>query len=79
MTDYKNTVNLPQTDFPMKADLANRELRQLERWAAQDIYARIRAVSKGRPAFVLHDGPPYANGAIHLGHAEAASSFGVWI
>ena len=69
MTDYKNTVNLPQTDFPMKADLANRELRQLERWAAQDIYARIRAVSKGRPAFVLHDGPPYANGAIHLGHA----------
>ena len=69
MTDYKNTVNLPQTDFPMKADLANRELRQLERWAAQDIYARIRAVSKGRPTFVLHDGPPYANGAIHLGHA----------
>ena len=69
MTDYKNTVNLPQTDFPMKADLAQREPRQLERWAAQDIYARIRAVAQGRPSFVLHDGPPYANGAIHLGHA----------
>ena len=69
MTDYKSTVNLPHTEFPMKADLAQRELKQLERWAAQDIYARIRAVAKGRPAFVLHDGPPYANGAIHLGHA----------
>jgi isoleucyl-tRNA synthetase len=69
VTDYKSTINLPQTGFPMKADLANRERKQLERWAEQDIYARIRAVSKGRPAFVLHDGPPYANGAIHLGHA----------
>src|SRR5260221_6762249 len=53
----------------MKADLAQREPRQLERWAAQDLYARIRTVSQGRPAFVLHDGPPYANGVIHLGHA----------
>ena len=69
MTDYKNTVNLPQTDFPMKADLAQREPKQLERWAAQDIYAAMRAAAKGRPSFVLHDGPPYANGAIHLGHA----------
>ena len=69
MTDYKNTINLPQTDFPMKADLAQREPKQLERWAAQDIYGAIRAAAKGRPAFVLHDGPPYANGAIHLGHA----------
>ena len=69
MTDYKPTINLPQTDFPMKADLAKRELKQLERWAAQDIYANIRAAALGRPAFVLHDGPPYANGAIHLGHA----------
>ena len=69
MTDYKNTLNLPQTDFPMKADLAQREPRQLERWAAQDLYAQIRACSQGRPAFVLHDGPPYANGVIHLGHA----------
>jgi len=69
VTDYKHTLNLPQTDFPMKADLAQREPRQLERWAAQDLYARIRTVSQGRPAFVLHDGPPYANGVIHLGHA----------
>ena len=69
MTDYKHTVNLPQTDFPMKADLAQREPQQLARWAGQDIYARIREASRGRPPFVLHDGPPYANGAIHLGHA----------
>ena len=69
MTDYKNTVNLPQTDFPMKADLAQREPKQLQRWAEQDIYGSIRKASMGRPAFVLHDGPPYANGAIHLGHA----------
>jgi len=69
VTDYKNTVNLPRTDFPMKADLAQREPAQLERWATLDIYARIRAAARGRPAFVLHDGPPYANGAIHLGHA----------
>ena len=53
----------------MKADLAQREPKQLERWAAQDIYASIRAAARGRPPFVLHDGPPYANGAIHLGHA----------
>ncbi len=69
MTDYKQTVNLPQTDFPMKADLAQREPQQLKRWQEQDIYARLREVSRGRPSFVLHDGPPYANGAIHLGHA----------
>src|SRR5258706_382124 len=53
----------------MKADLAQREPKQLARWAAQDLYARIRAAAKGRPSFVLHDGPPYANGVIHLGHA----------
>jgi isoleucyl-tRNA synthetase len=69
VTDYKNTVNLPRTDFPMKADLAQREPAQLERWAQLDIYARMRANARGRPPFVLHDGPPYANGAIHLGHA----------
>jgi isoleucyl-tRNA synthetase len=67
--DYKKTVNLPQTDFPMKADLARREPEQLKRWSELDIYQRIREASRGRPAFVLHDGPPYANGAIHLGHA----------
>jgi isoleucyl-tRNA synthetase len=69
VTDYKHTVNLPRTDFPMKADLAQREPAQLERWAQLDIYARIREAARGRPPFVLHDGPPYANGAIHLGHA----------
>ena len=69
MTDYKNTVNLPKTAFPMKADLAQREPAQLKRWQEMGLYERIRAASKGRPAFVLHDGPPYANGALHLGHA----------
>ena len=69
MTDYKSTINLPLTEFPMKADLAQREPAQLERWAKLDIYARIREYARGRPPFVLHDGPPYANGAIHLGHA----------
>ena len=69
MTDYKLTVNLPQTSFPMKADLAQREPQQLSRWAEQNIYAQIRAASRGRPKFVLHDGPPYANGPIHIGHS----------
>ncbi len=69
VTDYKQTVNLPQTDFPMKADLARREPAQLQRWNEQRIYQRMREVSRGRPPFVLHDGPPYANGVIHLGHA----------
>ena len=69
MTDYKHTLNLPQTDFPMKADLAQREPKQLARWAEQDIYGAIRTAARGRPPFVLHDGPPYANGVIHLGHA----------
>ncbi len=67
--DYKSTINLPQTEFPMKADLARREPGQLARWAEMRIYERIREVSRGRPMFVLHDGPPYANGVIHLGHA----------
>jgi isoleucyl-tRNA synthetase len=68
VTDYKRTVNLPQTDFPMKADLSTREPAQIERWAEQHIYERIREVSAGRESFVLHDGPPYANGPLHLGH-----------
>jgi isoleucyl-tRNA synthetase len=67
--DYKDTINLPQTDFPMKADLAQREPAQLQRWAEQGIYQRIREASAGREPFRFHDGPPYANGAIHLGHA----------
>ncbi len=69
MADYKNTINLPQTGFPMKADLAQREPAQLARWEAEGTYAELRRIAKGRPRFVLHDGPPYANGAIHIGHS----------
>ena len=67
--DYKQTINLPQTDFPMKADLAQREPAMLQRWQASDVYGELRKVAAGRPKFVLHDGPPYANGTIHIGHA----------
>jgi isoleucyl-tRNA synthetase len=67
--DYKETLNLPRTTFPMKADLPRREPLFLERWAKMDLYGKIRALSLGRPKFILHDGPPYANGHIHLGHA----------
>ncbi len=67
--DYKQTINLPQTDFPMKADLARREPDQLKRWEEGDLYGKIRERARGRKKFVLLDGPPYANGAIHLGHA----------
>jgi isoleucyl-tRNA synthetase len=67
--DYKQTINLPQTGFSMKADLAQREPKLLAEWEQSDLYGRIRAASKGRPRFLLVDGPPYANGAIHLGHA----------
>jgi isoleucyl-tRNA synthetase len=69
VADYKQTINLPQTGFPMKADLAKREPAMLEAWERTDLYGKIRSVSKGRPGYVLTDGPPYANGAIHLGHA----------
>ena len=68
MTDYKDTVNLPKTDFPMRANLAQREPAILKRWQDEDVYGQIRAASATRPRFVLHDGPPYANGAIHIGH-----------
>ncbi len=67
--DYKATLNLPRTDFPMKADLARREPQQLEAWEKIGLEARIRAQAAGRPRFVMHDGPPYANGHIHIGHA----------
>jgi isoleucyl-tRNA synthetase len=67
--DYKQTINLPQTGFPMKADLARREPEFLKWWEEQDIYGKLRERAKGRPTFILPDGPPYANGAIHLGHA----------
>jgi isoleucyl-tRNA synthetase len=65
----KQPLNLPQTSFAMKADLAQREPKMLAEWEASDLYGRIRAASAGRPRFLLHDGPPYANGTIHLGHA----------
>ncbi len=69
MADYKNTINLPNTGFPMKADLSNREPGMVAQWESERLYDKIRAVAKGRPTFVLTDGPPYANGALHLGHA----------
>ncbi len=69
MADYKDTLNLPSTGFPMKANLPQREPEILARWAELDLYRRLRAERAGRPIFVLHDGPPYANGDIHIGHA----------
>ncbi len=69
MTDYKSTINLPRTEFPMKADLAQREPAMARGWEELGTYARLREIARGRPRFVLHDGPPYANGAIHIGHA----------
>ena len=67
--DYKSTINLPQTPFPMRGDLPKREPGWLAEWEKVDRYAQIQAKTHGRPLFVLHDGPPYANGSIHLGHA----------
>ncbi len=69
MNDYKNTLNLPRTDFPMKANLPAREPAVLKRWQEMDLYARLRKARRGRAKYVLHDGPPYANGDIHIGHA----------
>jgi isoleucyl-tRNA synthetase len=66
---YKATLHLPATDFPMRGDLPKREPESLARWEAEGLYARLREHARGRERFVLHDGPPYANGAIHLGHA----------
>ncbi len=67
--DYKHTLNLPHTDFPMKANLAAREPQMLKRWQDMHLYAKLRERGQGRPKFILHDGPPYANGEIHIGHA----------
>ena len=67
--DYKSTVFLPQTDFPMKAGLAQKEPTILARWEAMDLYGKLRELRAGRERFILHDGPPYANGDIHMGHA----------
>ena len=69
MSQYKDTLNLPKTGFPMKASLAQREPNQLKAWQSQSLYQQIRQARAGAPKFILHDGPPYANGDIHIGHA----------
>ncbi len=69
MTDYRKTLNLPETSFPMRADLAKREPLWLAAWQKQQRYRKLREHCAGRPHFTLHDGPPYANGDIHIGHA----------
>ncbi len=69
MADYRKTLNMPDTPFPMRGDLARREPGWVAAWHESRLYQRIREASKGRPRFVLHDGPPYANGDIHIGHA----------
>jgi isoleucyl-tRNA synthetase len=68
-TDYRSTLNLPDTPFPMRGDLPKREPGWIKQWDDKGVYQRIRTVCKGRPMFVLHDGPPYANGDLHIGHA----------
>ncbi|HEV7522357.1 MAG TPA: class I tRNA ligase family protein, partial [Candidatus Angelobacter sp.] len=67
--ELKKTLNLPKTDFSMKANLPQNEPKWLERWDKMDIYRKIRESRRGAPSYILHDGPPYANGAIHEGHA----------
>ncbi|TWV81281.1 isoleucine--tRNA ligase, N-acetyltransferase domain-containing [Moraxella sp. VT-16-12] len=67
--DYKNTLNLADTPFPMRADLAKREPKWLDEWEKDGLYQKVRESKKGLPKYILHDGPPYANGQIHLGHA----------
>ncbi|MGZ8347392.1 MAG: class I tRNA ligase family protein, partial [Allosphingosinicella sp.] len=67
--DYRDTVFLPKTDFPMKAGLAQKEPAILAHWAETKLYEQLRKVRAGRTRFILHDGPPYANGDIHMGHA----------
>lgn len=67
--DYQKTLSLPQTDFPMKANLAQREPQMLKKWEDMDLYNKLRSQNRGKEKFILHDGPPYANGHIHLGHS----------
>ncbi|EED36351.1 isoleucyl-tRNA synthetase [Luminiphilus syltensis NOR5-1B] len=69
MSDYKNTLNLPSTGFPMKANLTQREPQRIAQWQTMGLYERMRAAGQGKPKFILHDGPPYANGELHVGHA----------
>src|ERR1700722_12340337 len=67
--EYKDTLNLPRTDFPMKADLTTREPQRLQKWEAGKLYEKIQAARAGAEKFVLHDGPPFANGDVHIGTA----------
>ena len=67
--DLKKTLNLPKTEFPMKADVSQNEPKMLAHWDKINVYEKIRESRRGAPIYVLHDGPPYANGPIHLGHA----------
>jgi len=67
--EYKTTLNLPQTDFPMKANLVQRELTNLKFWSKIDLYVKMQKLRANAPKFILNDGPPYANGDIHIGHA----------
>ncbi len=69
MSDYKNTLNLLETGFPMRGDLAKREPDMLKRWYKEGLYQAIRKAKTGKKTFILHDGPPYANGSIHIGHS----------
>ncbi|MCL4439797.1 MAG: class I tRNA ligase family protein, partial [Firmicutes bacterium] len=66
--DYSKTLNLPQTEFPMRAGLPQREPETMKYWEEIDLYHKVQEKNAGRPKFILHDGPPYANGDIHLGH-----------
>ena len=67
--DYNKTIQLPKTDFPMRAGLPNREPAMLERWRKMDLYHELLKKNEGKPLYSLHDGPPFSNGALHMGHA----------
>src|SRR5690606_41342099 len=67
--DYRNTLNLPESPFPMRGDLPKREPGWIKEWEEKGLYKRLREARQGAPLFILHDGPPYANGKIHIGHA----------
>ena len=67
--DYNKTINLPKTDFPMRAGLPAREPKMLEKWYAMDLYHELLKKNEGKPLFSLHDGPPFSNGGLHMGHA----------
>nr|WP_251360059.1 class I tRNA ligase family protein [Kangiella sp. TOML190] len=69
MSDYKNTLNLPKTQFEMRGNLPQREPKVLAQWQKKNLYGQIRKARAGREQFILHDGPPYANGNIHIGHS----------